>query len=52
MSFYILRRETTVIVVWLHVGLCNSVCGGVTMVVPSPGIRAESLLEWKRNPGG
>ena len=36
---------TSTIVVGLQVGLRNSVRGGVTMVVPFPGIRADSLLE-------
>ena len=36
---------TSAIVAGLQVGFRNSVCGGVTMVVPFPGIRADSLLE-------
>jgi len=50
MAFFCI--ETTVIVVGLHVDLSTSVRGGVTMVVPFPGIRAEYLLEWKRNREG
>jgi hypothetical protein len=46
MSFFCFK--TTVIIVGLHVGLGNSVRSGVTTVVPFPGIRTDSLLEWKR----
>ena len=49
MSFFCI--ETIVIVAGLHVGLRNFVRGGVTMVVPFPGIRADSWLEWKRDRG-